>query len=102
MTRRYIIIGAIAAAVVVVLLANRGFGLWGGSDRERLMLSGNVDIREVDLGFRVGGRIAVMPVEEGAHVARGTVLARLDTRPLNDALAIAPAQLGVATATPHP
>ncbi len=98
MTRRRIIIAAIVAAIIVVLILTRGFGLWGGGNGDRLTLYGNVDIREVDLGFRVGGRIAVMPVEEGARVAGGTVLARLDPRPLGDLLASAKARVGVATA----
>lgn len=94
--RRLILIGIIVLLLVVALLT-KGFGLFG-RDNGPLEIHGNVDIRSVDLGFRVGGRIAEMPVEEGAKVAPGTVLARLDARPLNDALAAASAQIGVAAA----
>jgi HlyD family secretion protein len=45
------------------------------------VLHGNVDIREVNLGFRVAGRIAEITHEEGDAVTAGEVLARLDEEP---------------------
>ena len=94
---RIALIAAAVAAFVILLIATHGFGLWRPRD-EGLTLYGNVDIRQVDLGFRVGGRIAEMPIEEGAHVKAGTRLARLDTRPLDDRLAAASAQVALAEA----
>ncbi|SNS79449.1 HlyD family secretion protein [Sphingomonas laterariae] len=98
MNRRRLIPIAIIAILVVAAILTRGFGLFDSGRGGTLRLSGNVDIRSVDLGFRVGGRIAEMPVDEGAKVAAGTVLARLDTRPLNDALNAASAEIGVSEA----
>lgn len=43
-----------------------------------LTLYGNVDIRQVDLGFRVGGRIAEVLVDEGDVMGAGQPMARLD------------------------
>ena len=43
---------------------------------------GNVDIREVSLGFRVAGRLDSLSVDEGDAVKAGQVLATLDTEPL--------------------
>ncbi len=92
------IIGILAfLALVISALATRGFGLFETRDAS-LRLYGNVDIRQVDLGFRVPGRIETMAVDEGARVPTGALLARLDSRPLADALAAAEAQLGVARA----
>ncbi len=92
MTRQRII-GLIAlAALVIAGLTTRGFGLFAGSDAE-LKLYGNVDVRQVELAFRVPGRIASIAVDEGAKVTAGTVLARLDQRPLTDTLASARAQI---------
>jgi len=92
--KRFILIGValaiVLAALVYSLLAKHG----GGA----LTLYGNVDIRSVNLGFRVPGRIALMPVEEGAKVKEGDLLARLDTQPLTDALNAAEAQVAAATA----
>ncbi len=42
---------------------------------------GNIDIREVDLGFRVSGRIGAMNFDEGDDVKQGDVLAVLDKQP---------------------
>ncbi|NML07866.1 HlyD family efflux transporter periplasmic adaptor subunit [Sphingomonas sp. G-3-2-10] len=97
MNRRIVII-AVIAALVIAALATRGFGLVGGRNDGALSLSGNVDIRQVDLAFRVPGRIANMPFEEGTRVEAGAVLAELETRPLGDALAQANAQVEVANA----
>lgn len=47
----------------------------------QLTLYGNVDIREVDLGFRVSGKLVEMRVEEGDTVYQGDVLAQLDAEP---------------------
>ncbi len=92
------IIGILAlVALIVAALATKGFGLIGTRDAE-LKLYGNVDIRQVELGFRVPGRIASMAFDEGAKVPPGAVLARLDTRPLNDTLASAAAQIAQADA----
>lgn len=48
---------------------------------KELVLHGNVDIRQVDLGFRVSGRLISVKVEEGAAVKAGDVLAQLDKTP---------------------
>lgn len=52
---------------------------WEESDH--LTLHGNVDIRQVDLGFRVSGKITEMSVDEGDAVKAGKVIARLDKVP---------------------
>lgn len=73
-------------------------GLFRRDAPETLTLYGNVDVRTVDLAFRVGGRIAEMPVDEGTKVAPGAVLARLDPVPFQQALAAARARVEAAIA----
>ncbi|WP_232363687.1 efflux RND transporter periplasmic adaptor subunit [Desulfogranum japonicum] len=51
-----------------------------------ISLYGNVDIREVQMAFQDGGRIARINVEEGSHVKQGDLLAELD--PTRYALAV--------------
>lgn len=51
---------------------------WLRHDGDQLVLYGNVDIRQVDLSFRVNGRIASVLVDEGDAVAPGQALARID------------------------
>lgn len=47
-------------------------------DKDELSLYGNIEIRQVDLGFRVEGRIKKMFFEEGDSVKKGDLLAILD------------------------
>jgi HlyD family secretion protein len=58
-----------------------------------LVLYGNVDIRELTLGFRVPGRIEAMLKEEGDQVYPGELLARLDAKPYQDDLEVKEAQI---------
>ena len=54
---------------------------------------GNVEIRQVDVGFRVGGRLTDLLVEEGDSVQAGDLLARLDDDTLTAQAQQAQAQL---------
>jgi HlyD family secretion protein len=58
-----------------------------------LVLYGNIDLRQVDLAFNNSERIAEVLVQEGAKVARGQVLARLDTSRLKPQMATAEAEM---------
>ena len=72
-------------AVLVVAAGGGALAWWWLDHRSsaptELVLYGNVDIRQVRLGFRVGGRIAEMLVDEGDTVNKGALLAHLDARP---------------------
>lgn len=98
MNRRRIIGIVALLALLVAALATRGFGIFGPGDGSALTLHGNVDIRQVDLAFRVSGRVASIPFEEGAHVDQGALLASLDPAPLKDRLSAAQALVAVAAA----
>ncbi len=67
-------------------------------NHNNLVLYGNVDIRQVDLGFRVSGRITQMPFEEGDEIKTGDIIAILDKAPYEADLAVAKAQLEQAEA----
>lgn len=85
-------------AAVAIFFVGRAFGWWGAKPTANLTLYGNVEIREVQLGFRLPGRIEALLVDEGDRVMPGQVLAKLDTRPLQDLLASADARLAAASA----
>ena len=79
---------------VVLLLAGAAAAAYffnSHEDESALLLYGNVDIRQVELGFRVPGRLAAMDVDEGETVTAGQRLARIDPQPYEDALAAAEA-----------
>lgn len=88
--------------ILLVLLLAGGFAAWtrwpGNGSDGALVLYGNVDIREVQLGFRVGGRLERMNFEEGDAVTAGTLLATLDSKPLRDGLGLAEARVAEARA----
>ena len=98
MDRKRIIIAATGAAFVLAALLTNGFGLLAGRRDGDLTLYGNVDIREVDMAFRVSGRIASIAVEEGDTVRKGDVLAQLDTASLDSRIGEADARVAMARA----
>ena len=59
---------------------------------DRLVLQGNVDVRQVNLAFKVDGRIESLAVDEGDPVSAGQVLAELDPRYFEDELRLARAR----------
>jgi len=87
-------------ALVVLLLVVVGLGVWltwwfnqkdvAPAD---LVLYGNVDLRQVELAFNGSQRIADVLVQEGDHVRRGQLVARLDTSRLEPQVAEAEAQV---------
>jgi HlyD family secretion protein len=88
-------------AVIVVLLAagSAAYMFWPRvAANGELVLYGNVDIREVQLGFRVAGRLEQMNFEEGDAVTTGTLLATLDGEPYREGLALAESRVAEAKA----
>jgi len=72
----------IVPLAVIALLALAALGYWLlGRDHgdSRIVLQGNVDLRQIELPFNDSERIAEVLVDEGATVKAGDVLARLDT-----------------------
>ena len=95
--RRRIIIAVIVALILAVVgwLLYRQFA---GTRNDKLILHGNVDIRQVNLGFRVSGRLKEMKSEEGDVVQAGDVIAVLDDGPYQDQVRLAEAQVAQAQA----
>ncbi|MCW1916940.1 efflux RND transporter periplasmic adaptor subunit [Luteolibacter sp. GHJ8] len=74
---------AIPVILLLGVLAAGGWYFYGKyrNEEDALVLHGNVDIRGVDLGFRVSGRIAEVLKDEGDAVKAGELLARIDAEP---------------------
>ena len=87
--------GKRTAAGCAILVAALAVFFWLGRDDDGngAILQGNVEIRQVDVAFRVGGRIAAVLAEEGEYVRQGQPLARLDTDLLEVEEALTRAQL---------
>lgn len=89
----------IAVAVTLAVAAGLyGWRLQADDRNGRLLLYGNVDIREVELAFRQNGRLATMAFDEGDAVQAGQPMAELDPEPYEEALAAATANVQLARA----
>lgn len=74
-------------AVIIIALLVAGGGLWYYFAQDKTFrLYGNVDIRTVDISFRVGGRLANLAVDEGDTLKRGETIGHLDQAPYENAL----------------
>ena len=92
----------IAVARFIVLLFLVGSAVGGGwywkthqkpANSDELTLFGNVDVRQVELAINGNERIAVLNAEEGDHIHKGQLLARLETERLEAIVARAEAML---------
>jgi HlyD family secretion protein len=69
--------------LVLIVLLSAAAALWwrlrqNGGDPNVLVLHGNVELTEVDLSFKLPGRLLELAFREGDLVKAGAVLARLD------------------------
>ena len=74
--------------IVAVLMAGvvaAGIYVWRGRPAEasdRIRISGNIEMTEVDVGFKTAGKLIERNVGEGDRVQKGQVIARLDREQL--------------------
>lgn len=82
---------------VLIFLTLNGIGLYlflrNRDDPNILTLYGNVDVRQVDISFRVSGRVAELFYEEGDLVPENSLMAVLDKTPYDSQLQEAKANL---------
>jgi HlyD family secretion protein len=94
MNKRFKLIAA-AAVLILAAVALGWYFVREPADHDRLVLFGNVDIRQVALAFNYGERIAEMRAQEGDRVEAGEVIARLDVRALMLQIAETQARIAV-------
>ncbi len=69
--------------VILLVLAVAGAAVWayrgmGKAPDNRLILSGNIELTEVNIAFKTAGRLLERTVDEGDAVKRNQMIARLD------------------------
>jgi len=82
MKKKILLLLAVAIGLSAAGAAAWYFGNHRAANGDTLTLYGNVDIRQVQLAFNGSERIAKMLVKEGDPVAKGQLLATLDTETL--------------------
>jgi membrane fusion protein YbhG len=93
--RLVIILGVVAVLSVAGWFIYQQFT---SAPQRILTLQGNIDIRQVNVGFRVTGRVKEMKLEEGDVVHAGDLIATLDDVPYQDQVRLAEAQVAQAQA----
>lgn len=89
----------VTIVILIVLAALLSFYfLRAQTDENQQEFLGNVDVREVQLGFELQGRISSMAFEEGERVKQGDLMATLDTALLDDTIRAASAGVEAARA----
>ena len=90
---------SILIAVVAIVAIVEYFILKDKKEKTELVLFGNVDVRLVDIGFRVPGRVEKLFFEEGDFVKTGQLIALLDKTPYDAQLEQAIASANAIEAT---
>ncbi|HVN96614.1 MAG TPA: efflux RND transporter periplasmic adaptor subunit [Syntrophorhabdaceae bacterium] len=85
MKRRRLIVAAIVIVIAIALLVING--MRNHRDDASMALSGNVEITETNVGFKISGRITKLLVDEGATVKAGDAIAELDNAELASLMA---------------
>jgi HlyD family secretion protein len=104
---RRIIVGLV---LLLIGLAGLGFSSAGGRilkslglkssiDGDAIKVSGNIEVIDVAVSFKIPGRVAERPVDEGDTIESGSLVARLETKDLESEAASRQADLALAKAT---
>jgi HlyD family secretion protein len=86
MKKRKIGIAVVVLLLVVAVVVWRLYFQEKGNG-DALFLSGNMEVTEANVGFKVPGRVIELAVDEGDRVEKGQVLARLDDAELASVVA---------------
>ena len=75
MKKPIVILLVLVAVAGAAVLAFRGAGK---RPEDRLIVSGNIELTEVNIAFKTAGRLVERSVDEGDNVKKGQIIARLD------------------------
>jgi HlyD family secretion protein len=88
--KRLVIISVLIVIVIVALVV---YNLKKQKDNGAMILSGNVEVTETNIGFKIPGRVVERLVDEGDKVKAGDLLARLDSAEIASVVAQSRASL---------
>ena len=92
---------AVVGVCALLVLGAAGFGLWkhfaaSSPDDSILRVSGNIEVTEAHMSFKIAGRLEKRLANEGDSAQEGQLLAQLDER--DQLLAVQSAEAGLALA----
>lgn len=87
-----VLVAIIASAAVFAFNRRRA------DDDGTLRVSGNIEVTDVEISFRMPGRVATRPASEGMPIAAGAVVATLDTSELQHEIGARDADVAAARA----
>lgn len=75
------LIAIILIGILIFISLEGYYRFWPKTNPNEILLYGNVDVRQVNIGFRVAGKVAELHFEEGDYVPKGSLMAVLDKSP---------------------
>lgn len=85
----------VIAAVLTILLLRK----WSGNDENVIKVSGNIEVKDAQIGFKIAGRVLERMVSEGELLDAGQIVARLDNLDLAQEVALRKAERRAAQAS---
>jgi HlyD family secretion protein len=98
MQNKKILLVPLALIVVAGAVAYRFYPRQAEAPRDRIQVFGNIEVTEVDVGFKLAGRVEARDVTEGQSVRAGQVVARLENTDVAQEVAVREAEVRVARA----
>src|ERR1039457_2576148 len=83
----------VAVAIIVAAIIAWYFSHHSESGKDRIRISGNIEVTAVEVSFKIPGRVTERLVDEGAVVKAGQVIARLESEELANEVALRQADL---------
>ena len=74
MSKKVVVIVMVAALGIAAALAFRS----RGQPDDRIRISGNMELTQVNIAFKIAGKLIERTVDEGDVVKKGQIIARLD------------------------
>jgi HlyD family secretion protein len=116
--RRKIVVSSLAVAAVALVLAyqfgsgpassggtssggflSRFFGGISGDNGHVIRVSGNIEVIDAEVAFKIPGKVETRPVDEGEEIKQGAVVATIECKDLKEEVAEKTAEVSAAQAT---
>jgi HlyD family secretion protein len=87
------LIAVIAAVAIIIAVIAYNIYHRSGNEKGQIRVSGNIEVTAVEVSFKIPGRVAERPVDEGMFVKTGQLVARMESEELAQEVALRQADL---------